>query len=102
MCDQETDADVRSLAKLQARISRDFASAVILRPEKMLPYVSYPVVLGMDPHDDYAEQMVSVCRKHHSRFVAAVNQLPDRDRAWLLRIVFEPSGCRALAHPEAD
>jgi hypothetical protein len=102
ICDQEKDKDVKSLAKLQTRMSRDFAKAVILRPEKMFQYVSYPVILGLAPHDDFAEQMVRVCRQQHSRFVAAVNQLPERDRAWFLRTVFEPSGCRALAHPEAD
>jgi hypothetical protein len=102
ICDEEQEQDVKSLARLQARIPHDLATSVILVPKRMSQYISYPVILGLDPHDDYAEQMVAVCRKHHREFRAAVNQLPERDRDWFLRVVFEPSGCRALDHPEAD
>jgi hypothetical protein len=68
----------------------------------MYQYVPYPVILGLDLHDDHAEQMTAVCRKSHREFVVAINQLPEKDRDWFLRIVFEPSDCRVLAHPEAD
>jgi hypothetical protein len=102
ICDEEQERDVKSLARLQARIPHDFAKSVILVPKRMSQYISYPVILGLDPHDDYAEQMVAVCRKHHREFRAAIDQLPERDRDWFLRVVFEPSDCRALAHPEAD
>jgi len=102
ICDEEQDQDVKSLARLQARMSRDFAKSVILSPTRMYQYVSYPVIMGLDPHDDYAEQMTAVCRKHHHEFIAAINQLPEKDREWFLRIVFEPADCRPLAHPEAE
>jgi hypothetical protein len=102
ICEQEQERDVTSLAKLQARMSHDFQTSVILVPKKMNEYVSYPVIMGLDPHDDYAERMTAVCKRHHREFTAAVNQLPEKDREWFLRIVFEPAGCRALAHPEAD
>ena len=102
ICHEEQDGDVTSLARLQARMPRDFAKSVILFPKRMYEYVSYPVILGLDPHDDYAEETVAVCRKHHREFTEAVSQLPERDRDWFLRVVFEPSDCRALAHPEAD
>lgn len=102
ICDEEQDQDVKALAKLQARMSRDFAKAAILSPAGMFQYVSYPAIIGLDPHDDYAEEMVAVCRKRHREFSAAVNQLPEKDRDWFLRVVFEPSSCRALEHPEAD
>jgi hypothetical protein len=102
ICEQEQERDVKSLAMLQARMSHDFATSVILVPTKMNEYVSYPVIMGLDPHDDYAERMTAVCRRHHREFTAAISQLPERDRDWFLRIVFEPSGCRTLAHPEAD
>jgi hypothetical protein len=102
ICDEEQERDVNSLARLQARFSRDFAKSAILFPKRMYQYVSYPVIMGLDPHDDYAEEMASVCRKHHREFTAAVNQLPERDRNWFLRFVFEPSDCRALEHPEAE
>jgi hypothetical protein len=102
ICDEEQQRDVISLAKLQTRIPRDFARSVILFPKRMYEYVSYPVILGLDPHDDYAEQTTAVCRRRHQQFTAAVNQLSEKDRAWFQRVVFESSGCRALEHPEAD
>jgi hypothetical protein len=102
ICDEERDRDVKSLAGLQARIPRDFAKSVIIFPKRMFQYVAYPVIMGLDPHDDYAEETIAVCRKHHREFVAAINQLPERDRDWFLRVVIEPSDCRALAHPEAE
>jgi hypothetical protein len=88
LCEQEQMRDVKSLAMLQARMSHDFATSVIIVPNKMKEYVSYPVIMGLDPHDDYAERMTAVCRRHHREFTAAVNQLPEKDRNWFLRIVF--------------
>jgi hypothetical protein len=102
ICEEEQERDVTSLAKLQARMSHDFAMSVILVPKKMNEYVSYPVIMGLDPHDDYAERMTAVCKRHHREFNAAINQLPEKDRDWFLQIVFQPSGCRPLAHPESD
>jgi hypothetical protein len=102
ICDGEKDQDVKSLAELQGRMSRDFAKSVILSPSRMYQYVSYPVIIGLDPHDDYAEEMTAVCRRRPREFAAAIDQLPEKDRTWLRQVVFEPSDCRALAHPEAD
>jgi hypothetical protein len=102
ICEQEPMRDVKSLAMLQARMSHNFATSVILVPKKMNEYVLYPVIVGLDPHDDYAERMAAVCRRHHREFTAAVNELPEKDRDWFLRIVFEPFGCRPLYHPESD
>jgi hypothetical protein len=102
ICVEEQDRDVISLARLQTRIPRDFAKSVILFPKRMYQYVSYPVILGLDPHDDYAEETTAVCLKRHQEFTAAVNQPPEKDRAWFLQVVFDSSGCRALSHPEAD
>ena len=102
MCAEEQKREAISLAKLQARMSTDFARSVILVPTRMNQYISYPVIMGLDPHDDYAEAMIGVCRKRHSEFAAAIDQLPEKDRACFLRVVFEPSNCRALAHPRTD
>jgi hypothetical protein len=102
ICHEEQDQDVTSLAQLQTRMSRDFAKSVILSPTRMYQYVLYPVILGLDPHDDYAEEMVAVCRRRPRDFAAAINQLPEKDRSWFLRVVFEPADCRALEHPEAE
>ena len=60
MCAEETQGDVIALARIQARMSRDFAKSVILFPKRMNQYVSYPVIMGLDPHDDYAEAMTGV------------------------------------------
>lgn len=102
ICDGEQEEDVKSLARLEGRMSRDFARSAILSPTRMYQYVSYPVVLGLDPHDDYAEEMTAVCRGRPREFAAAIDQLPEKDKSWFLRVVFEPSDCRALAHPEAE
>jgi len=102
ICREEQDRDLTSLARLQTRMSRDFAKSVILVPKRMYQYVQYPVIMGLDPNDDYAEEMTAVCREHHIEFTAAIDQLPEKERSWLLRVVFEPSDCRALEHPEAD
>lgn len=102
ICDKEQMRDVTSLALIQTRMSRDFARSVILRPERMYQYISYPVIMGRDPHDDYAVRMAAVCRSRHLEFVAAVDRLPEKDKAWFLRIVFDPSGCRTITYPEAD
>jgi len=102
LCDKEQERDVVSLARLQARMPRDFAESVILLPKRMYQYVSYPAVMGLGPHDDYAEEMTAVCLKRHREFNAAVDHLPEKDKDWFLRVVFEPSDCRALYHPEAE
>jgi hypothetical protein len=102
ICHGEQEQDVKSLARLDGRMSHDFARSVIISPTKMYQYVSYPVIIGLDPHDNYAEEMVAACRGRPREFAAAINQLPEKDKSWFLRVVFEPSDCRALAHPEAE
>jgi hypothetical protein len=102
ICEEEQERDVKSLALLQTRIPRDFAKSVILFPKRMYQYISYPVIVGLGPDDDYAEEMVAVCRTHPREFRAAIGQLPKKDRDWFLKVIFEPSDCRALAHPEGD
>ena len=102
ICDGEHDQDVKSLAQLQGRMYRDFAKSIILSPTRMYQYVSYPIIIGLDPHDDYADEMTAVCRRRHREFAAAIDQLPEKDRTWFRQVVFEPSGCRALAHAEAE
>ena len=92
ICEQEQERDVKSLAMLQARMSHDFARSVILVPKKMNEYVSYPLIMGLDPHDDYAERMTAVCRRHHREFTAAIKALAEKDRDWFLRIVFRTFG----------
>lgn len=102
ICDKEETADVTALARLQDRMSHEFAKAIIILPDQMYQYISYPIILGLDPHDDYAEQMESVCRTKSREFKDAVNKLPEKDKGWFLRTVLNPESCHALAHPEAE
>jgi hypothetical protein len=102
LCDEESVAEMKTLGRLDDRLARDWANAAILIPERMADYVSYPIIMGLNPHDDYAVQMRRVCRAHHDELAAAVRKLPEHDREWFLKQVFNPKGCRTLGFPEAD
>jgi hypothetical protein len=102
LCTSEESADKQVLAELDARRPHDLAIAASLVPDKMFDYVSYAEIAVQNSHSDYAEQMERVCRSKHAEFVDAVNQLPAARKKWLTTKIFDPAGCHALAHPEAE
>jgi hypothetical protein len=102
LCANEESTDEQALAELAARRPHDLAMAVSLAPDKMFDYVSYAEIAVQNSHSDYAEQMEGVCRAKHAEFVDAVNQLPAIRKKWFVTKIFDPDGCRALAHPEAE
>jgi hypothetical protein len=102
LCHGESMPDMLALSKLLMRMPHDLAMAVIIVPSKMLDYISYAELSIMYPDSDYAEQMEAVCRSKHMEFVDAVNQLPTTHKKWFVAKIFNPDGCHALTHPEAD
>jgi hypothetical protein len=102
LCKEEPVKDIKALAQLHARMSRDIAQAVLIVPEKLRDYVSYAYDSVQDPHSDYAVQMRSVCRARHKAFVLAVDSLGPDDKKWFVTKIFDPQECRAIAVPEAD
>jgi hypothetical protein len=102
LCTNEELADKQVLAELDARRPHDLAIAVSLAPDKMFDYISYAEIAVQNLQSDYAEQMEGVCHSKHAEFVDAVNQLPPARKKWFLAKIFNPDGCHALAHPEAD
>jgi hypothetical protein len=112
MCDAESTRDILSLGRLQDRLPRDFATAVLLVPHKIRAYVSYGSVAAGDPHSDFVLQMKRVCRANRKAFIGAVNSLGEGSREeegfsisgseWFRTKIFDPIGCRPLIFPEAD
>ncbi len=102
MCHSETMPDMQTLGKLLMRMPHDLATAVMVVPSKMLDYISYAELSVMYPDSDYAEQMGAVCRSKNAEFLDAFNRLPPARKKWFVAKIFNPDGCHALAHPEAD
>lgn len=112
LCDTEQFRDMDSLDRIGERIPKDLATAVLQAPDKLIVYVSYAYQAAQDPHNDYAVQMVRVCRRNHAAFIKAVNQLgdgggaesdfPTVSSAAFRKRIFDPDGCRPLIFPEAD
>lgn len=102
LCTNEELADKQVLAELDMRRPHDLATAVSLVPDKMFDYISYAEIAVQNLQSDFAEQMEGVCRSKNTEFVDAVNQLPDTRKKWFVAKIFNPDGCHALAHPEAD
>jgi len=102
LCDDESDAEMTSLARIRDGLSRDFAKAVLLAPEMLPRYIAYASISVGDPHSNYAVQMQAVCRARHSEFIKAVEGLQTVQRDWFVKHVFNPEGCHALALPEGE
>jgi hypothetical protein len=112
MCDSESIRDMVSLERLEERLPSDFASAVLLVPQKVNAFVSYGTVAVGDPHSDFVVQMKRVCRTYHRAFISAVNSLGEGSREddnlatlsseWFRTKIFDPNGCRPLILPEAE
>jgi hypothetical protein len=94
------DSDLEPLFKLQPRLPRDAARAVILVPSMMFDYISYASISVGDPHSDHAIQMKKPCEKMHAQFTAAFGKLSEKDQSWFRTKVFNPDGCRIMAFPE--
>lgn len=101
ICDDESDAEMKALARVQNDFPRMLARAVRLAPEYMDAYVNYALI-ALNPHSDYAVQMQGVCRNLHQRFTKAVGELSEADREWFKTEVLDPESCRAIAVPESD
>jgi hypothetical protein len=102
LCTNEEIADKGVLAELDARRPHDLAMAVSLVPDKMFDYISYAEIAAQNLHSDYAEQMEAACRSKQAEFVDAVNRLPAARKKWFVAKIFNPNGCHALVHPEAE
>jgi hypothetical protein len=111
LCDSESVRDMTSLGTLADRLARDLAHAAILVPARMQDYVWYAAEASSDPHSDYLIQMQKVCRRRHTAFTSAVQQLNGDgasdhftavDAGWFRAHMFNPDTCRALMFPEAD
>ncbi len=102
LCTNEEDADEQVLAELDARRPHDLAMAVAVVPDKMFYYISYAEIAVQNLQSDYAEQMEVVCRSKNTEFLDAVNRLPPARKNWFVAKIFNPDGCHALAHPEAE
>lgn len=100
LCNGETISDMKVMAGLRDRLSRDLAAAVMLAEEKLQAYLDYAETSTQDPHSDYALQMEKVCRAKHREFLKAVDGLPSGRRDWFVGHILDPKKCRALALPE--
>jgi hypothetical protein len=99
VCDDESVAEMKALARVKYGFPQLLARAVEIAPEYMRVYIRYSLI-ALNPHSDYAVQMQRVCRSHPREFKKALSTLPETDRRWFAKDVFDPNHCRAIAIPE--
>jgi hypothetical protein len=113
ICDTESVRDMGSLDRLEARLPRAFATAVLLVPAQMSAYISFAYESADDPHSDYGIQMQRVCKVNHAAFISAVKKLGDGSpeneghlavpsTQWFIARIFNSKTCRTLVLPEAE
>lgn len=102
LCDDESIADMSTLARVNEGFARELARAVLLARNFLPSYVNYSMVAVLDPHSEYALQMRRVCRQAHTDFLRAVKQLPEGRQGEFIKHVMDPNSCRVLAVPEAE
>jgi len=102
LCDEESVADIKVLARVNEGLAQGLAAAVLLSPRFLSSYVSYSTTATEDPHSDYAVHMKKVCREAHGAFTDAVKQLSQDQQTLFAKHVLNPSSCAVLAVPESD
>jgi hypothetical protein len=102
LCDDETVADMKALARIRDGLPRELATAVILAPNLLPSYLRYATDAVLDPHSTYAVEMKRVCQKAHGDFIRALSQLAEDRRHAFTTEVMDPNGCRVIALPEAE
>jgi hypothetical protein len=102
LCDSEAVADMVSLNRVGDSLPREFAKAVLVVPEAMPEYISYSFTAVLDPNNDYALQMQTVCRQARPAFMKGIGTLPPDKKKWFTEHILDPTNCRALALPEAE
>jgi hypothetical protein len=100
LCNNESVADITTLARVSEGWSRELSNAVLLSPGFLPQYVQYSLLAVLDPHSDYAIQMKRVCEKAHPDFVNAVKGLPADKRQVFAKHVLRPGTCTVVAVPE--
>ena len=99
-CSGLTEQESRALDSMYDGLSPLLQQAVMVAPQLLDKYVSYSLLATMDVHSDYPNQMIPVCRAFHPQFINAVSRLPDRDRKWMTKHLFDPGRCKSLFNPE--
>lgn len=101
-CQQESDSDMTTLAKLGAQLPSLLALAVVLRPAEMPRYVKYAFLAVGDPDNDHSVQMERVCRMKRQDFLRAVRKLDPDERKRFDAHIFDVNKCKAIHLPESD
>jgi hypothetical protein len=101
-CQQESDSDMTTLAKLGAQLPSLLASAVILKPVELPRYVKCALLAVGDPDNDHTVQMEQVCRMKRHDFLLAVGKLDPDERKWFDSRIFDVKKCKAIHLPESD
>lgn len=102
VCDRETVSEAKLLGRLRDRLAKNVAQAVILAPEKMLPYVVFSLGTTSDPHSEYALEMKRVCLRKKGVLTEAVEMLAEHEKRWFHGHVMALKNCQALDLPESD
>ena len=102
MCDRETVAEMKVLGGLSDRLAHNIARAVVLVPERMMPYVTFSLMTTSDPHSEYSTEMQRVCLRRKKELAAAVEKLPADKKQWFTTHVMNLASCQALSLPEAE
>ena len=98
----ETDSENRSLAKVYFDYPANSAKAAMREEGGMERFLVFGRIAIHDPHLDYPQQAVRLCKSHHRAFLKGFSELvPDEQLYFRTRIV-NPETCHAIAKTEAD
>jgi hypothetical protein len=95
-------SEMTVLDKIYEDWPRRLAGAALLMPASMKQYVAFLVLAADDIHSDFTSHAQEVCRKFPKEFRSAVAALPEKDRSYIGKHVFDAESCKAIFIGEAE
>jgi hypothetical protein len=97
-----SQGEMTALGQINDGWPRMLARAVLLLPASMKEYVVFLALAADDIHSDFTSHAQKVCRKFPKEFRSAVAALPEEDRTYVRRHVFDAEQCKAIFVGEAE
>lgn len=98
----EKDSENRALAKVYFDYPANLAKAAMREETGMEPFLVFGRIAIHDPHLDYPQQAVRLCRSYHRTFLKGFSELPADEQVYFRTRIVNPGTCHAIATTEAD
>ena len=93
----ETDSENRVLAKVYFDYPANSAKAAMREEGGMESFLAFGRIAIHDPHLDYPQQAMRLCKSNHRTFLRGFSELVPAEQSYFRTRIANPETCHAIA-----